>query len=305
MSYQKRTSDECLNFEDASLVYVSDRHGVLTSPPGYEKSSAKKIVRECDVVHGASCVRQLSENRQSPRSLFQICKNFTTKNLHLLESLDDFPETIGHELFLEALQVESFHKNPAYLKIFCEAYKELVLKDLCLKEETILIDEFLPYFLCFNNLLKLDLSHCRLGNKHEYLNFIGRMKSLECLYLKDNCLTDSGLATWSLPYRMFNNGPQFLKILDLSCNPDLTCFCLKSLFKFSHLKCLNLSGTGVTMSPGIARFKKIMNFSLVSYIEEFSQDASTITSGWAASFISELSSKLNAQKNEWNGKNEL
>ena len=51
MSYRKGASDEGLSFEDANLVYVSDRHGVLTSPPGYEKS-AKKFVRECDVVHG-------------------------------------------------------------------------------------------------------------------------------------------------------------------------------------------------------------------------------------------------------------
>ena len=90
--------------------------------------------------------------------------------------------------------------------------------------------------------------------------------SLEYLYLKDNCLTDSGLATWSLPHRMLNTGPEHLKILDLSCNPDLTGFCLKSLLKFTHLKSLNLSGTGVTATPGIERFQKLMNFSLVSYV---------------------------------------
>ena len=90
--------------------------------------------------------------------------------------------------------------------------------------------------------------------------------SLECLYLKDNCITDSGLASWSLPHRMLNTGPECLKILDLSCNPHLTGFCLKSLAKFIHLKALNLSGTGVTLTPGIERFKKIMKFDLVSYV---------------------------------------
>ena len=286
-------SDDCLSFEDASLVYVRDKRGVLTSPPGYEKSSKRDDLRECDKVHGASCVKQLGSSLPSPHSLFQICKNFVAQNLHLLESLHDFPETIGHELFQEALQVNTFHKNSDYLKIFCEAYENLVLKDLCLREATTLINKYMNYFQCFNNLTMLDLSHCRLGNKHEYLTFIGKMKSLEYLYLKDNCLTDTGLAAWSLPHRMLQTGPELLKVLDLSCNPDLTGFCLKSLSKFTHLKSLNLSGTGVSLTPGIERFKKLMNFSLVSYIKEFSMEVSTVTSGWAASFISELSSKLN------------
>ena len=65
---------------------------------------------------------------------------------------------------------------------------------------------------------------------------------------------------------MLKTGPEFLKILDLSCNPDLTGFCLKLLSKFTHLRSLNLSGTGVTVTPGIERFKKLMDFSLVSYV---------------------------------------
>lgn len=90
--------------------------------------------------------------------------------------MQDFPETIGYELFLETLQVKTFHKSSDYLKIFCEAYKEKVLEDLCLREATLLIDEYMMFFQCFDNLAKLDLSHCKLGNKHEYLNFIGKMK---------------------------------------------------------------------------------------------------------------------------------
>ena len=93
--------------------------------------------------------------------------------------------------------------------------------------------------------------------------------SLECLYLKDNCLTDNGLNTWSLPHRMLNTGPEFLKTLDLSCNPSLTDSCLKSLLKFSHLKCLNLSGCSVSLAPGIARIMKLMNFNLVSYVSVY------------------------------------
>ena len=127
-------------------------------------------------VSGASCIKQLASKLQSPHSLFHICKNFVAQNLHLLESLHGFPETIGRELFQEALQVKTFHKNSDYLKIFCEAYENLVLEDLCLREAATLIDKYINYFQCFNNLTKLDLSHCRLGSKHEYLTFIGKMK---------------------------------------------------------------------------------------------------------------------------------
>jgi hypothetical protein len=47
-----QANDDCLNVEDASLVYVRDRHGVLTSPPGYEKSQTRDVLRECDTVYG-------------------------------------------------------------------------------------------------------------------------------------------------------------------------------------------------------------------------------------------------------------
>ena len=50
MFYQ--ANDDCLCFEDASLVYVRDRHGVLTSPPGYEKSRPRDDLREWDTVYG-------------------------------------------------------------------------------------------------------------------------------------------------------------------------------------------------------------------------------------------------------------
>lgn len=142
--------------------------------------SPKKKAFMIHSVAGASCVRQLGQNlirdQQSPCALFQICKNFVAKNLHLLESLNDFPDSIGHEIFLEALQLKKLDGKSEMLKIFCDAYKELVLSELCLKESALLINEYLQHFQCFNSLAKLDLSHCRLGNKHEYLTFIGKME---------------------------------------------------------------------------------------------------------------------------------
>ena len=79
-------------------------------------------------------------------------------------------------MFFEAWRVKAFQKNSDYLKIFCEAYKELVLKDLGLSQERTLINTYINYLQCFNNLTELNLSHCKLGSKHEYLTFMGKMK---------------------------------------------------------------------------------------------------------------------------------
>lgn len=41
---------------------------------------------------------------------------------------------------------------------------------------------------------------------------------------------------------------------------------IKSLLKFTHLNSLNLSGTSVSLTPGISRIQKLMSFGLVSYV---------------------------------------
>ena len=52
MSFQTTRDRESICFEDASLVYVRDRHGELRSPPGYEKSRVVSKLRVCDTVYG-------------------------------------------------------------------------------------------------------------------------------------------------------------------------------------------------------------------------------------------------------------
>ena len=50
MSCVTTNDEECLSFEDGNLVYVRDRHGVLRSPPGYEKS--QKVEYSQPTVYG-------------------------------------------------------------------------------------------------------------------------------------------------------------------------------------------------------------------------------------------------------------
>ena len=57
MSLTATSDGESLCFEDASLVYVKDRHGVLRSPPGYQRSREVSKLRECDTVYGNINIR--------------------------------------------------------------------------------------------------------------------------------------------------------------------------------------------------------------------------------------------------------
>ena len=70
-------------------------------------------------------------------SLFRMCLKYITVNYEKLDSLIDFPEMIGRQLFefmvtdgvFSTLNCESKYK---LLKIFSDAYKEILLKSLTL-----------------------------------------------------------------------------------------------------------------------------------------------------------------------------
>lgn len=272
MHFEITHVDNSEYFEDPSLVYVRDRNGVLHFPPGYGQRNGLATEATKDpiaILHNPTCAMKIDSCRESPCNLYQICKNFIAKNLHLVESLVDFPDVIGNDLFVEALQIQVFHKKPKYLNIFCVAYRSLVLKHLALRHSTVMINENLKFLQCFNSLTKLDLGHCRLGDSHEYLQWIGKMKSLKCLCLKDNSLTDIGISSWTLPHRLLNSGPELLRTLDLSCNPRITDLSAKHLVKFGHLKSLNLSGTGTTIASGIKRITRLTHLKLVSFVSQF------------------------------------
>ena len=94
--------------------------------------------------------------------------------------------------------------------------------------------------------------------------------SLECIGLKDNCVTDNGILAWTLPHRMFRSGPELLRMLDLSCNPGLTDSCVKCVVKYPHLESLNLSGTEVTITTGVKQIMKLTQLKMVSYVSQCS-----------------------------------
>ena len=75
MSFQRIANDDYLSFEDASLVYVRDKHGVLTSPPGYEKSKEISKLTESDTVYGSYLIIYFIDIK-SEREIFLHVNNF-------------------------------------------------------------------------------------------------------------------------------------------------------------------------------------------------------------------------------------
>ena len=95
-------------------------------------------------------------------SLFRMCLKYITVNYEKLDSLIDFPEMIGRQLFefmvtdglFSALNCESKYK---LLKIFSDAYKEILLNSLTLYDINLrYINSLLQ---CFGYMQELDLTN--------------------------------------------------------------------------------------------------------------------------------------------------
>lgn len=93
----------------------------------------------------------------------------------MVESLDGFPDIVGKELFKKVQENDGFGSDPKNLKLFCEAYGDLVLSKLSLSSGHILTSNYLEYFQLFAYLTELDVSHCRLGDTHELLSYIAHL----------------------------------------------------------------------------------------------------------------------------------
>ena len=124
---------------------------------------------------GASCSVSADGDTLNPCSLFNICLDFVAKNLSMVESLEGFPDIVGEQLFKKVQENDEFDSCPKNLRLFCEAYGELVLSKLSLTSEHILANNYLEYLQLFVFLVELDVSHCRLGNTHELLAYISHL----------------------------------------------------------------------------------------------------------------------------------
>ncbi|KPP65530.1 leucine-rich repeat-containing protein 42-like [Scleropages formosus] len=189
--------------------------------------------------------------RYSAKSLFSMCLLFIADNVQHVDSLLGFPEQMAERLFTAAEEKRKFSHGDTGLKalqIFTEAYGDLVLKSLCLRNRFLLVSEKLEEIKMFRSLQTLDLFGCKLGDSHEILSHLTSeaMSSLTQLYLGDNCLSDSGLRKLTAPVRVMRRGLGNLQLLDLSYNP-ISEETVRYLSCFSNLRGLDISGTKVEL----------------------------------------------------------
>ncbi|KAG7273977.1 hypothetical protein CRUP_002085 [Coryphaenoides rupestris] len=158
----------------------------------------------------------------SPRSLFDISLQFIAENIHHVDSLLDFPEQIGVKLFAATEEKCVFSNQETGLKalqVFNDAYGDMVLTSLCLRNRFPLLSERMSEIKTFHCLKSLDLFGCRLGDSHEifqHLTNSSLTRSLVELFIGGNCLSDIGLQRLTAPIRIFKKGLDNLQLLDLS-----------------------------------------------------------------------------------------
>ncbi|CAL8320776.1 unnamed protein product [Arctogadus glacialis] len=190
----------------------------------------------------------------SPRSLFDISIQFIAENIHHVDSLLDFPEQIGVKLFAateEKCVFSNQETGPKALQVFNDAYGDMVLTSLCLRNRFPLLSERMCEIKTFHSLKSLDLFGCRLGDSHEiflHLTSSSLTGSLVELFIGGNCLSDIGLQRLTAPIRMFKKGLDNLQLLDLSDNP-ISERVIRYLTCLSNLQNLDVSGTNFKLGP--------------------------------------------------------
>uniref|UniRef100_A0A3Q4BYR7 Leucine-rich repeat-containing protein 42 n=1 Tax=Mola mola TaxID=94237 RepID=A0A3Q4BYR7_MOLML len=163
--------------------------------------------------------------RYTTKSLFDITLLFVADNIQHVDSLVGFPEQIGDRLFAAAEANRVFLNadiSPKALQLFSDAYGEMVLSSLCLRNKFPLLHERMDEIKTFHSLKCLDLFGCRLGDNHEiflHLTSSSLASSLMELSIGGNSLSDVGLQRLTAPVRMMRKGLDCLQSLDVSYNP--------------------------------------------------------------------------------------
>ncbi|XP_040910840.1 leucine-rich repeat-containing protein 42 [Toxotes jaculatrix] len=194
--------------------------------------------------------------RYTTKSLFDITLLFVADNIHHVDSLVGFPEQIGDRLFAAAEENRVFSNadiSPKALRLFSDAYGQIVLGSLCLRNRFPLLHERIDEIKTFQSLKSLDLFGCRLGDDHEifqHLTSTSLANSLIQLFIGGNSLSDVGLQRLTAPIRMMRKGLDCLQLLDVSHNP-ISERALRYLTCLPKLEKLDVSGTGLKLGSGL------------------------------------------------------
>ncbi|XP_047446073.1 leucine-rich repeat-containing protein 42 isoform X2 [Mugil cephalus] len=193
--------------------------------------------------------------RYTTKSLFDIALLFVADNIHHVDSLVGFPEQIGDRLFAAAEENRVFLNadvSPKALQLFSDAYGDMVLGSLCLRNRFPLLHERMDEIKTFNSLKSLDLFGCKLGDNHELFQHLTStsLASLVQLFIGGNSLSDAGLQRLTAPIRMMQKGLDRLQLLDVSYNP-ISERALRYLTCLPELVTLDVSGTSLKLCTGL------------------------------------------------------
>eukprot|EP00092_Neocalanus_flemingeri_P021686 GFUD01023524.1.p1 GENE.GFUD01023524.1~~GFUD01023524.1.p1 ORF type:complete len:376 (-),score=117.97 GFUD01023524.1:38-1165(-) len=151
--------------------------------------------------------------------LYDQCMELLSYYTHCFESLVDFPEDFGKEIFNKAvnkLGVDNENTKKT-VQIYCEAYPETFLPQCKLTNMVMINNYELCLPMVISSTVKLDLTGCQLDDDHDLLGQLVHLSILEVLSLADNLLSDRGLRRLLLPA---GGGKQLtrLRYLDLANN---------------------------------------------------------------------------------------
>ncbi|KAJ0058836.1 hypothetical protein NL108_001085 [Boleophthalmus pectinirostris] len=241
--------------EKGSLRRVSDI--VLAQPKPVSSSCRRTNPFVLRKEHFIFTYNEEGSLRYTSKSLFNIALLFVADNIQHVDSLVGFPEQIGDRLFA-AVEENRIFSNPDIsskaMQLFNDAYGDLVLRSLCLRNRFPLFHEKMNEIKTFHGLRTLDLFGCRLGDAHEIFQHLtsSLMTSLEQLFIGGNSISDVGLQRLTAPVRMMKKGLDSLKSLDISYNP-VTERAFRYLTCLPKLEKLDVSGTGMKVGPGLKR----------------------------------------------------
>lgn len=118
--------------ERGQLRRVSDIVLVETKPASCRRANPLVLRKE----HFIFTYNAEGSLRYSAKSLYEISLLFIADNIHHVDSLIGFPEQVGARLFAAAEEKHVFLNSdtaPRVLQLFSDAYGEMVLGSLCLR----------------------------------------------------------------------------------------------------------------------------------------------------------------------------
>ncbi|XP_061653583.1 leucine-rich repeat-containing protein 42 [Phyllopteryx taeniolatus] len=287
---------------DASGVYVRERGKlrrvssdiVLKPVPSSPSSSCRRtnplVLRKEHFVFTYNAEGSL---RYSSKSLFDIALLFVAGNVHHVDSLVGFPEQIGDRLFAAAEENRVFLKpdvSPKALRLFCDAYGDIVLGSLCLRNRFPLLSERMADIKTFHSLKRLDLFGCRLGDDHEIFQHLTSASLASCLiqlFIGGNGLSDVGLQRLTAPVRMMRKGLDCLQCLDVSYNP-ISERALRYLNCLPKLEKLDASGTGMKFGTRLkSTMWELLGLTYSEKALEAFDHSGCKTQGWAEQVVNQ------------------